>query len=1569
MSAEEPDSRPTRGGGVEVVVDDTDQKPGSWSEQLLAYLRLVIPALTDQAQVAQALLDESDLCRELGLHAEACAAAGRAHRLQPMELRFARGHRLAALGAGVPKEEVLALETEGQRLGDPAAQSIVQVERAMLLERELENPRAALFALRRAVDLDPTNLLALMRLEHEADRSGDRRRAADLAVLQAAAVEEDDALRAEHLARAARHQHAAGDTDQAMSSALEALELSPASTTASFEAERLAVVTDASEVLLRLRRSQIEQGVVPAAAGWFDIGAIARRRGDLELAMDALLTASTLGGTPEEGRGCKVEVATILREIGRGGEARAMLASLAEEASPSSERSGLRRRLSLFGRGHDPAEAARAMKETLASSAPDPLVLEAGVRVLSPVSSGGGDQRELLLEAYRVLSDCATTAAHCAHALRCRGELLLAHPETVAEGVAVLHEACRAVPGHHSAFRLLDAALRERQSFTELLTLYELELERCGDPSFEAWLLGRIAKLHSEHLDGREQAVEALARASRIDIGTGPPPSLLDQAELLQRLEAWGELAGVLRRLATASQDPARRASALEWLYSVERARGDEDAAMTALLEAADAAPPSHPVVVAALDALILRERYHDALSVLNLARERAPDEEMGAWLRRIAGLEEIYLGRIEEALGHLRRAFEIVDPADRPGLREEIDRLEGELDEEQTAPMEGPLVAALHAEVAGDLHEALSLYKESRDEGGQLAAVSHARLALAAGDLAWLEAEYAARTGEPSEVMHARCRSAVIAQELGRPTDAVRHLLAATSARREALSPVMLMLPLVAHVPATHYRLLSVLRHLTEDPRTQLACVRGAAYDLATVGDHLRALDMHRQVLATRPSDPASLPRVTLALANAERWVDLAETLRRAVDDTALEPRLRGLLFAHLATALEHLGERHAAVLAWTGCQAEIPDSRRALLSLARLHRELDDDEQQLVALEALAQLGPGGPHQAACLRQAARLADAGGAAHRARVALEAAVASEPRDYPSLAQLIDREILTPAATIEALTRALSQEDDDEALARVGTALAARLVAIGRLHTAHETLERVLATAPDDLRALMQLCEVHERRKRWEQASLALRKVAEHPDALADVKLEALRRLATLQVVHLQDLAGAVETSHAVAALADHRAASQYLVLEVASLAGDDATAEAALRALTAHPRLSDEQRDDAKRRLAELRGEPEVDEEAPTRRPPESTRSAPSEPPASVPQRRRSSAPAPENLTAEAEGLVDELRTMLRERPAHPPFYRALRDLFLALKAYDAAFCAEAVLVGLEAATEDERYFYAQRRRKYGGRLGGTLELEDLQALHPELGGPEAEFLSMIDRTAARVFALDRESYFGGRSDRATAEGEARVVATSLGIPEISVSLVAAQLGPTVEPGPNGAQLFLTRDVDDAAPRVQRFVAGALLARYLFGGVAPCPIRSTALPDWQLDHLIAAGFELAGVSYPSIEERATVYADMLTLVRAALHGEERAALTRAAHAVPQPSRITGAGWREGSARAAARTGLLFASDPAAAIAASRELGAMFGERGGIPKAMLDVLPYAVSGAHLAVRHRLRTQS
>ncbi len=1620
------------------------------ARKTVALLRGVLPRLSDNADAARACFEMGTLLGWPLRDADAALESMRdAYQRSPSSLCFARGYRKAAMHAKQPKQLAAALENEARLSESKENAAQLNTVRACLLETELGNTEAARFCYVQAVEASPRAeaLEALERLTLAADEPGNAATHAQ----KLASLVTDVAVRAEHLARAARHLDRSGDAHAALALAVQAQVDAPGSPAISFTLERLLTADGSLVELANLRERQISEGIIDATNGWFDAGVMARcRLEDPERAVVAFRAAADAAGSDaHKARAPLEQLSQVLEELERWSEMVTVEKRLLALCEGKQKAKPWNRIAWIYEAClDDEVLATQAYDHALAADPLSSSALEGAGRLI--YRSGDNDERRVrLLEMHRLEAAAATSTAARGNALRRVGELLIEDDSTLDEGIESLRQALTLLRGNLTVQAALERALHRKRDWKMLVDLYEHQLEQEEEPSRQAWLLAQMGLIAADRLDDRPRAISALKR--HMEMGQEHPSvSLIRLAELLEDGEDDDTHIAVLARIAGQTTGNVQRATILQRIAAVNERRGKFDEAIAAYDEAIRLAPATHPVHADAGRAFLRAGQYEELLALLLAGSRDGDDDTRADWLVRAAEVMDRHLDRTEDAIDALHSAIALDSESNaRPALRAMLTRharwedLAAEFDAEDDSECEASelLRRAIIAEAVDD-DTALALYARALDGGEGLAWLPYARLAALRGRWEDLEKRYASLEGSEAVRHHARYRAGEIAAErLAAPDRAVEHWLVSHAMAKHALAPVVALAPMSKESDA-HLELLASLQAATRDKVTRLSCLRRRIDALDALGRDDEALQARLDVLALNPSNTWVLTEVELELEGRGDRVALADVLRKAAADPQLEPGLMTTVQAALGSVLEQLGLLRDAVVAYESAQDEPGSdgrglkSRATLLGLRRCYDAIEDDRVGQV-LAALAACPPAGPEQALCGRALAWWWVERGDNSAAIDALETALKAHPCDYDALNDLIEiAGDKVPARVTDAMLQAFEREEDPSRSRRLGLALATRLLRSGRLEPARETVDRLRDDNPDDLRVLMLHADVQEQRASWQRAAATLDRVATHVDAPPPVRVEALLRIVALQTNHLDDPAAAKAATRRILTLdAEEGDLSTGARLDIEETLGEYRAAATSLEELTRDSDLSDSERTPLLMRLATLH-ECHLDDPAAALatmrritdaagRDQVSRRLAalgeqtgrwdltcqaleaalddgtPVDPTWEAAVRRRLGDLLHQRLersdsafqqyervleleptdTATLQALADIAaaqsadhailfhRQLLAVDPDRASSYRALRQLFLQVDDTDGAFCAEAVLVGLNAANDEERYFYRQRRMSGTQKIVAKLNAPELELLFPERAEPALQLFAALEPALSSLFGVDRTSY-GLDEDPQSSQLLTPIVdavARLLGVTDFELRAISPRLRATSELG-DPAMVLLPRTLEDALRREQQFVCGAVLGRIAFCGVAADPGRTAAVTQAQLRHAMFAACELAGAELPNPVARGAIYADIKARLDEALTGEVRTHVVDAAkrYAASEPvdeSFITNA-----LRGACLRTAILCAQDPSVAVRCLHTHGALFdgdAVEGQMPDVARAALPFMISAAHLRLRARL----
>ncbi len=671
-------------------------------------------------------------------------------------------------------------------------------------------------------------------------------------------------------------------------------------------------------------------------------------------------------------------------------------------------------------------------------------------------------------------------------------------------------------PDHRPALDALEHLHERGGDHAALLDIVRRKTEMTAVVSERVALLLRQADICDAHLGDVRSAIDALeqvlleeerpeaftkleglyARAERwhdlaelhhreLEKGVGAPVEVRHKLGrvLLERLSDPHGAIEQFRTVLAADNQHAATVSALEGLMADEEHRG----VAAELLEPVFLARMDWPKVTAALEARLSAETDIEVRKEL---------------LRRVGQLHEDYLEDLEGALESYARLFR-EDPTDE-GVWDTLTRLAKVL-----------------------------------DKWGRLAEIY-------AGALAEIDVD------EPATAKLAGITGRLYDQRLAAPEKA-----AAFYARALRFEP---------NDTATFELLEGAYRHTEQWPallelyreRTDLAASddervsllhRAAGIQESRLGAIPDAIDAYRQVLETRPDDAAAVDALDRLLAAAERHEELADHLRFRIDGATSSSERSELKYRLGTLLLEKLGDAHGAidvfeeVVASEGAHGPTvaaleklvlePDHQARITQiLGPLYRGADQWKKLVAVLEAEVRLATDPSDRARLLGEIAELHEQRG--QSPALAFEAytrAFAEEPHDE-RLRNELDRLAASLGVWdqhVAAYENALTKTDDPSVVSEL-------LGVIARTHderrgdprAAIETYNRLVQHDPDDPSPLDSLEALHTMVGDWRgMVDVLARKVERsyEPEARA----ELLRRSGSVQEELLGDVEGAIE--------------------------------------------------------------------------------------------------------------------------------------------------------------------------------------------------------------------------------------------------------------------------------------------------------------------------------------------------------------------------------------------------------------------------------------------------------
>jgi hypothetical protein len=278
--------------------------------------------------------------------------------------------------------------------------------------------------------------------------------------------------------------------------------------------------------------------------------------------------------------------------------------------------------------------------------------------------------------------------------------------------------------------------------------------------------------------------------------------------------------------------------------------------------------------------------------------------------------------------------------------------------------------------------------------------------------------------------------------------------------------------------------------------------------------------------------------------------------------------------------------------------------------------------------------------------------------------------------------------------------------------------------------------------------------------------------------------------------------------------------------------------------------------------------------------------------------------------------------RTLLDMTPPAIESVHALAGLFRAQGKADAAFFAEGALVGLNAATPEER---AQHEAVASKPLPAELpQLADNSAVHAS--GDEGAARALLEAAAAEVSRALPTDMTGGRGALVKGDNPVRrvvaAIARALAIPEPQLFLARAEPAVVAPVVGDAAGLLVGSEVPKRySPRQQRFLYARALAHIRRGTHA-----LATLPAARLGTLVGELIRLTAPAGTDLSRLPSADAALSELLARQVSAESRARLAplaaKAAAEIPTNWEPLALGIRESAERA----GLAVCGDPSAAI-------------------------------------------
>ncbi len=459
------------------------------------------------------------------------------------------------------------------------------------------------------------------------------------------------------------------------------------------------------------------------------------------------------------------------------------------------------------------------------------------------------------------------------------------------EARALLEEARRLAPSYLPVLLYLETLAAREGRYAELAALYEAEAGQVSAPSLRLALLCSAAGLYADRLGDLDRARALYEEAHRAD-PRHPVP-----IEALSRLYAaageYEALLALLEESAAAAPTPEDAAVGLHHAARIAREHLGRSEDAVRLLEAARAKLPKDPTILRDLAAAYeIRQDYEALVGVLRALTEVTRERKLAGeiWLRLGSLLDE-KLGREEEAAEAWREALRVI-----PGSLQALSAL-------------------------GKLY-----FRTQRWQ-----------------DLIWTFEQELEATTDPKQRAARLFKIAEIQeQQLG-------DLEAADATLNRVLQEVPGYIPALsaltrlyesqgrwADLVALHER---ELEH-TEDLEQRIFLLEeiGRVRE-EHLSDLTGAIEAYERILELSPGHLPTVRRLQRLYEQAERWHDLAGIIQREADLVDDQGRVVSLLHRSCEIIEERIGDRDAAIEAWSRLLTLQPTYLPALRALGKLY------------------------------------------------------------------------------------------------------------------------------------------------------------------------------------------------------------------------------------------------------------------------------------------------------------------------------------------------------------------------------------------------------------------------------------------------------------------------------------------------------------------------------------------------------------------------------------------------------------------------------------------------------
>jgi tetratricopeptide (TPR) repeat protein len=538
--------------------------------------------------------------------------------------------------------------------------------------------------------------------------------------------------------------------------------------------------------------------------------------------------------------------------------------------------------------------------------------------------------------------------------------------------------ALRHAPDHAAALRGARRTLAGLGRHAALPPLFDAEVKITREPAARARLLYAKARVMEEHLRQAGPALKVYREALALDPGNLSVLKAIERA--LRRDKAWGELAQTYELLANSVEDPSLRAAWTSVRARITETELKDPIQAAALYESALAADPHATASLASVKRLSVgQKRWPQLVSALERELELCQDaDDQLALLATMARIHERRLGDVDAAAKALEKAVAL-RPVDR-ALLADLGRLHRAAGRHQA---EADALARLVEQTEGkDARAALShriglLYEQ------ELKNSDRAR--------PWYER---AATEDPT---HRATTLALV--HLHEQRDDWEAVVRVWAARADSV-------PAPKERALLHHRIGEIVERKLGKPE--------------------RAAEHHAKALGLDPDHTPAFEDLARLLAQAGRWLELAEIYQRAIDRAPNDDVKSAWLLRLGMLQEDRLGNAEAAIASYDRILERDPKNVAALHAVERAAERAKRWDRLVAALTAEASRTTDKTRAHALRHRAAEVTlDGIGDRAAAARALEAIVREDPKHRASLETLAS--ILSDAGKWEELVAVYRQ--------------------------------------------------------------------------------------------------------------------------------------------------------------------------------------------------------------------------------------------------------------------------------------------------------------------------------------------------------------------------------------------------------------------------------------------------------------------------------------------------------------------------------------------------------------